>query len=289
MDAPSDLPIDASAPPQEPGSPQPKSEPASESSPSAHPPSKEADATLLRSFSDRAWGVLLAPYQTFRHHDPAWGWGQAWGLVAVAGILVGIMGLLRVDHDKVGDWVWERTKANMSATQLKQMENPDVEEATAKMRRVQAFLGKLGSVLGPPLLGLIGLVFGAAFLYLVAQVLGNEPPDPVRCLSVAAFVSLANLIDLCGSGVGVLLSNGLPRPNLSALADPFTQPLLSAALGRLSPGLVAYYVLLAAGLEGSLGLSRKRALAVAGGTFLIVSLLLIGVGGLGKLQMEAGS
>ena len=284
MDAPPESPRDATAPLPEP-TPPPSSEPGA----SAHPPPKEAEATLLRSFSDRAWGVLLAPFQTFRHHDPAWGWGQAWGLVAVAGILVGVLALVRVDHDKVGAWVWERTKANMSATQLKQMENPDVEEATAKMRRVQAFGTKLSSVLGPPLLGLMGLVFGAGFLYLVAQVLGKEPPDPVRCLSVAAFLSLANLIDLCGSSVGVLLSNGLPRPDLSALADPFTQPLLAAALGRLSPGLIAYYVLLTAALEGSLGLTRKRALAVAGGTFLVVSLLLIALGGLGKLQMEAGS
>lgn len=240
----------------------------------------------MRSFSDRAWGVLLAPFQTFRHHDPAWGWGQAWALVAAVGVLVGVIGLLRVDHDKVGDWAWERAKANMSATQLKQIENPDAAEMLAKTRRVQAFIGKLGSVLGPPLLGLIGLVFGAGFLYLVCHVLGKEPPDPIRCLSVAAFISLANLLDLCGSGMGALLSNAMPRPNLSALADPFTQPVLSAALGRISPSLVAYYVFLAAALEGSLGLSRKRALLVAGGTFVVVSVILIGVGGLSKLQME---
>lgn len=255
----------------------------------AHPPAKEAVSTLLRSFSDRAWGVLLAPFQTFRHHDPSWGWGQAWGFVALVGILVGILGLVRVDHERVGNWTWERATANMNKAQRAQVDNPEVAEMMAKSRRVQAFLGKLSSVLGPPLLGLIGLVFGAAFLYVVSMVFSKEPPDPIRCLSVAAFVSLANLIDLCGSGMANLLANALPRPNLSAFVDPFTQPLLTAVLGRLSPGLMAYYLLLTAGLEGSLGLTRRRAIAVSVVTFLVVTLIMVGLGGLSKLQQGGAS
>ena len=70
---------------------------------------------------------------------------------------------------------------------------------------------------------------------------------------------------------------------LAALADPVGQPLLTAALSRLSPAVLYYYVLLAAGLAGSCGLRRGRALALSGGLYAGVSALLIGLGALGKL------
>ncbi|MBL4849915.1 MAG: YIP1 family protein, partial [Planctomycetes bacterium] len=253
------------------------------------PPPKEPDLALFRRFSERIWGVLLAPFQTFRHHDPAWGWGQAWGLVAVAGILVGVIGLVQTDHDRFQEWQWQRVLAAMKPAQRKQVESPQAAEMIAKSQRFQAFFTKIGSVLGPPLLGLIGLVIAAGFLFLVGQILGKEPPDPMRCLSIAAFASLANLIDLAGAGVGAALASPLSRPDLSALVDPFKQPILLTALSRIGPGVLLYYLLLAAGLEGSMGLSRKRAVAVAAVTFLGTSAVLIGFVGLSQLVSGASS
>lgn len=242
----------------------------------------------LESTSDRVFGVLLAPFQAFSGHDASWGWGKPWAIVAFAGLVVGVIFLARIDADAFQHWAWEKSQANMSKEQRAQLEQPEVAEMMAKGRRVQSFLMKAGALAGPPLIGLVGILFAGFWLYLVANFLAKEPPDPMRCFSVAAYASLANLVDLAGAGAGVLMANPMPRPNLSALvSDPMTQPLLSASLERIGPGLFLYYLLLTAGLERSLGLTRRRAVLVTVGVYLLVSLLAISMGALGQLGVKA--
>lgn len=254
------------------------------------PPRKEYEpVTALDGFSARVWAVLLSPFAAFAAHDPTWGWARPWALVALVGILAGSLGLMRTDSAAVDTWAWERALNQMGPAQRKQVENPETAEQIAKFRRLQGFFGKVAAVAGPPLLGLGGLVFMGGLLFVIGKVWSPEAPDPLRCFSLAAFVGLANLIDSLGAALGGLLSNPIPRPNLSALVDPFSQPLLSAGLSRLGPGLLLYYVLLAAALQGGLLLSRKRAIAVSGLLYLLASLVLIAFGALGALgQAQQG-
>ena len=252
------------------------------------PPRKEAEPSEpLQGFGAQVWAVLLSPFAAFRQHDPTWGWGRAWALVAAAGMLAGIIGLARVDSAAVQTWAWERTLNTMAPAQRKQVESPPAAENIAKFRRLQGFFGKVAAVAGPPLMGLAGVVFMGGLLFLIGRAWSPEAPDPLRCFSLAAYVSLANLLDSLGAAWGGLLANAIPRPDLSALVDPFAQPLVGAALGRLGPGLLLYYVLLTAALEGGLLLSRKRALVVSGSLYLLVSLVLIALGALGKAQQGA--
>ena len=79
--------------------------------------------------------------------------------------------------------------------------------------------------------------------------------------------------------------NPLARPDLSALVDPFSDPLVSAALSRLGPGVLLYYLILAAGASESLRLGRLKACSLAGSLYAAVSLAHLGLGALGQLQL----
>lgn len=288
--------------------PQPELEPASPHAPPEPersdlepfaPPAGQAPARKERDLSDapkgfwaRAQAVLLAPFAAFERHDSSWGWWQPWLLVAALGVLVGGISLARIDHEAWQTKQFERQLDQMSPTQRKQMEKPEVAEMLAKGRRFGIFFTKAALILGPPLFGLIGLVLAAGLLFLVARFLGDskEPFEVATALSVAGYLSLANVISYLGEGFGYLLGNPQPSASLAALADPVGQPLLSAGLSRLSPAVLYYYVLLAAGLAGACGLRRGRALAVSGGLYAGVSAALIGVAALGKLgaSFQAG-
>jgi len=288
-----------------PVSDEPQQEPQQEPPPAATPlepfvpPAAPAPARKEQDLSDAPTGfwarvvaVLLAPFAAFERHDLSWGWWQPWLLVAALGVLVGGVSLARIDHEAWQTKQFERQLDQMSPTQRKQMEKPEVAEMLAKGRRFGIFFTKAGLILGPPLLGLVGLVLVAGLLFLAARFLGEtkEPFEVATALSVAGYVSLANVLAYAGEGFGYLLGNPQPSVSLAALADPVGQPLLTAALSRLSPAVLYYYVLLAAGLAGSCGLRRGRALALSGGLYAGVSALLIGLGALGKLgaSFQAG-
>ena len=260
---------------------------------SPEPARKERDLSdAPRSFGARALAVLLAPFAAFERHDPSWGWWQPWLLVAALGVLVGGLSLARVDHEAWQNQQWQRQLDQMPAAQRKQMEEPEVADVLAKGRRFTVFFTKVVLILGPPLIGLVGLVLAAGLFFLAARSLGSpeEPLELASALSLAGYVSLANLVAYAGEGFGYLLGNPQPSASLAALADPVGQPLLSAALSRVSPALLYYYVLLAAALTGACGLRRGRALALSGGLYAAVSALLLGLAALGKLgaSFQAG-
>ncbi|MGE0711787.1 MAG: hypothetical protein AB7N76_30730 [Planctomycetota bacterium] len=256
--------------------------------PGVHPPRKEAAPPVPETFFARVLAVLLTPFQAFRVHDASWGWWQAWMLVAAAGVLTGAISLWRVDHEAWQHAQWERVLEQMPAAKRKQIEKPEVAEQMEKFRRFQAFLSKVGRVAFPPLGGLFGVLFAGALIFVAGRALAPEPPDLPRCLSVAAFASLANLIAWAGEGWGALLGNPQPTTSLAALTDPLGQPVLAAALSRVDPALFAYYLLLAAGLAGSARLRTSVACALSGGLYVLASLALVGMSAASKAMSGMG-
>jgi hypothetical protein len=103
----------------------------------------------------------------------------------------------------------------------------------------------------------------------------------MRCISLAAYLSLINVLHYAAKGVGVLSGNALPATNPSGFVSEIHQPVLHECLERLDPITVAYYVLLAVGLRCSLRLPRKKAIGVSVVAYLAVSLCWIGLAGVG--------
>jgi hypothetical protein len=249
----------------------------------ALPRKEEAPPGGPETFWARVWATLLTPFQAFRHHDPTWGWWQPWLLVAVIGVTAGGISLAKVDHEDWQEKQWQRLLDQMPPAKRKQMEKPEVAEGMAKFRRFQTFLTKASKVAGPPLVGLLGLVFAAFWLFLAARFVGPEPAELARCMSIAAYCSLANLIAYAGEAWGSLQGNPQASSSLAALSDPLEQPVLAAALSRVDPAVWAYYLFFAAGLAGSCRLSKGRALGVTFTLFVLSSLALVGLAGLGQL------
>lgn len=219
--------------------------------------------------------TLVEPAAAFARHDAAWGWIGPWAIVALAGVLYGLIYLARVDVTALQAVAQERAlDANPMAR--KAMNDPAAAEAVQTVQRFTAFATKVQLVAGPPFAGLAGILL-AGGLMAAASALpfsGRKGRvEPMRALSLAAHCSLVNLVGIGAQAIGALSGNPMPDTSPANLVDPFTHPVAYAALGRLDPVTIYYYALVAAGLEGSLRLAPRVARGLAWGTFALVSLL----------------
>lgn len=223
----------------------------------------------------RLLGVLLDPRETFAHHDAAWGWLGPWLVVSLAGVLCGLLFLARIDVDAMVKAQNEAAFERMDPAQRKLIEgNPQAQEFADMGARAGAFLAKLGAVAGPPLGNLVGLVVAGGLLFGAAR-LGAGRPELTRCLSVAAHAQAVNLVAVAATGLAILTGNGQPTTSPANLVDRLAHPVAFAALSRLDPVAVLYYVAVAAGLERSLRVPRQKALQLTVGAFLALSLLTV--------------
>jgi hypothetical protein len=243
-----------------------------------------------RGFKERALAVLCTPERAFEFHTAAWGWVQPWLAVVALGLLLGVVTLVRVDLSAVAQRQFERTLDSMPAQQRALMETQ-----METMGRFQGFAMKAQALGGPPLGALIQiLVFGAA-VFAGSRVLGGEktPLDLMRCLSLVAWAGLADGLSYAARAVGVLLGTAIPMSSPAGFADPLDHQVLHVALSRLDPTVALFYVLLGVGLVVSLRFPRKRALLLSGGLYGGLSLLLVGMAGIGamaqKMSQGAGS
>jgi hypothetical protein len=257
----SDAVIEASGPDGGPVPEPPRDAPG----PSPAPRKAEVAEVAVPPLVERLEGTLFAPFETLRRHDAAWGWVGPWLLVAVAGLLFGLVYLARIDVDAVRVAEQERAFDRMPAATRRNMEQPEVQETMATFGKFMGFMTRTGLVLGPPILGLVGMVIAGGLIFAVALVHAKHGArvDLARSISLAAHVGLSNLVSTVACTVGALSGNPRPSASLAAFVDPFDRPVLAALLGRLEPSTVLYYVLLVAGLVGSIGLARQRALFVA--------------------------
>lgn len=254
--------------------------------PKARPDEDVAVPPLL----ERVEGVLGAPFETLRRHDATWGWVGPWLVVALAGLLFGLVYLARVDVDAVRAAEQERAFDRMPAATRRSMEQPEVQSTMETVGKFMGFMTRVGLVLGPPLLGLVGVVVAGGLVFVVALVHRKQGAraDLARSISLASHVALANLVSTAACTVGALSGNPRPTAGLAALVDPFDRPALAALLGRLDPGTVLYYVLLVAGLVGSIQLPRRRALVVALAAWLAGTLFAVGAAS-AAMSMGGGS
>lgn len=229
---------------------------------------------------ERVRGVLLDPRATFARHDAAWGWSGPFVLVALAGVLFGLVFMARVDITAVQRAASERAFEKMDAATRRRMDDPKVKEIVETSQRFTAFGTKVWLVVGPPVSGLVGMLvagglcFGAAYVLRLRHVSAPRP-DLMRAISLAAHVSLVNLIGLGAQTLGALTGNPGPTTSAAHLVDMFDHPVLAAGLGRVDPVVLLYYVVLAAGLERSLRFPRPLALGLAAGAYVGVSLLAV--------------
>lgn len=242
---------------------------------------------------ERVRGVLLEPRATFARHDAAWGWAGPFALVALAGVLFGLVYMARVDVAAFQRAARERAFEQLDPVARRRMDDPQVKEQVEKFGRLSAFGTKVWCVVGPPVSGLGGvlicggLCFGAATL--VHRRHPSAPrPDLMRSISLAAHVSLVNLVGLGALTLGALTANPQPTTSAANLVDPFTHPLVATVLGRVDPVALLYYVVLAAGLEASLRFPRQLAVSLAGGAFLATTALQLAAAGVSVAVSAAG-
>lgn len=243
---------------------------------------------------ERIRGVLVEPGATFGRHDPAWGWVGPWLVVALAGVLYGLVVLARIDVVAVQQAEAERAMEQLDPATRRRIESdPKAQEVLATTQRFVAFFGKVGLIVGPPVTGLGGLLLGGMLCFAASTVAarrtpGAPRPDLTRCLSLAAHVSLVELVGLGALTVGVLSGNHAPSTSAVNLVDAVTRPVAAAALSRVDPVKALYWIVLAAGLHGSLGLPRRWAVGLAAGGYAVVSLGVVGLAGLGALASKLG-
>ena len=253
-------------------------------------PKDDDDNVAVPPLLERVEGVLGAPFETLRRHDATWGWVGPWLVVALAGLLFGLVYLARVDVDAVRAAEQERAFDRMPAATRRSMEQPEVQSTMETVGKFMGFMTRVGLVLGPPILGLVGVVVAGGLVFVVALVHRKQGAraDLARSISLASHVALANLVSTAACTVGALSGNPRPTAGLAALVDPFDRPALAALLGRLDPGTVLYYVLLVAGLVGSIHVARGRALAVAAAGWLAGTLFAVGAAS-AAMSMGGGS
>lgn len=257
---------------------------------------EELDPGPVPPLTERVREVLLEPRAAFRRHDAAWGWTGPFVLVALAGLVQGLVYMARVDITAVQAAASERQMEQLDPAVRRRVESdPKVKEMTETTQRFTAFASKVAVFVWPPVGGVGGLLLAGGLCFGAAQVLrlrrSDAPrPDLMRSISLAAHVSLVNLVGLAATTVGALSGNPMPYTSAANLVDPFAQPVVSAGLSRLDPVLLLYYGVLAAGLEGSLRFPRRLALAGAAGAYLLISLAVVGFTGAMTLlgQMAGG-
>ncbi|MCO5170832.1 MAG: hypothetical protein M9894_31270 [Planctomycetes bacterium] len=249
----------------------------------------------LPPLAERIRGVLLEPGATFARHDPSWGWIGPWLVVALAGVLYGLVVLARIDVVAVQRAEAERAMEQLDPATRRRIESdPKTQEILETTQRFMAFAGKVGLIVGPPVTGLGGLLVGGMLCFGASALLarrrpGAPRPDLTRCLSLAAHVSLVELVGVAARTIGALGGNHAPSTSAVNLVDAITQPVAAAALSRLDPVTLLYWAVLAAGLHGSLGLPRRASLGLAAGGYAAVSLGAVAIAGLGALASKLGA
>lgn len=228
--------------------------------------------------AERLRDVLLAPRETFARHDASWGWVGPWAIVALVGVLCGLLYLARFDVTELQRVATERSFEQLPAAQRKAMDDPKVAEVLETTRRFTAFGTKVFLVLGPPVIGIGGmlvtggLLFGATLLFRKR----GARPDLMRAISVAAHAKVVSLIGLLAGALGTLTGNSMPQTSPAGLVDPFAHPVAAAALSQLDPVAIFHYMVLAAGLEASLRVPRRAAIGLTVGAYAAIAAASIG-------------
>ncbi len=229
--------------------------------------------------------VLRDPFGTVAGVRAEHGWARPWLLVAVAGVLYGVLVLARFDLAAIQAARSARELDRLPAAQRKELERPEIAEFVEKGARAKALGTKAWLVLGPPVAGLARIGFTAAFVLAVCALLRGRGAvvEPRLAAVVAAHAGLVDLVGLAAQAVSAAAGHPAPLTSLAHLADDLTQPAAFAALSRLDPVLLCGWLALAGGLAGACRVPRRIALGLALGGWAAVSALAVALGALAQL------
>lgn len=227
---------------------------------------------------ERLRGVLLEPRETFARHDASWGWIGPWAVVALIGVVCGLLYLARFDVTELQRVAGERAFEQMPAAQRRALDDPKVVEMMETGRRFSAFATKLVLVVGPPIFGIGGMLITGGLLFGAALLCRKRGarPDLMRAISVAAHAKVVSLIGLFATGLGALTGNFMAQTSPANLVDPFVHPIAVAALSQLDPVAILHYAVLAAGLEASLRVPRAAAVRLTIAAYVALALASVG-------------
>lgn len=223
----------------------------------------------------RVRAVLGAPWAAFARHDARWGWAAPWLVVAALGLVYGALALATVDFEAVTRATQERAldTAKLPVEASAAASGPEVQEAQAMMVRFGTFMAKVKLLAAPPLGGLVSIVVFGVLAFAASRLFA--PPErraePIRAISMSAYAHLPQGLGYVALALAVLAGNPAPNTSPAALVDPFAHGVAATVLWRLDPTTLYGYALFAAGLEGTCGLARGRALAVALGLWAAVT------------------
>lgn len=229
---------------------------------------------------ERLVAVLVTPWEAFGQLHGGWGWAAPWVIVSCLGILAGIANVANGQFTVVVERQMQRQMAAKQAElEAQGIELP--EEALDFQRKLGIFSVKIGSVVGPPLTGLWGLLIFATLAFVAILVCGDpRRTELMRSVSLVAWCGLAQGVGYVAQTLASIGGSPAPTTNLSYLVDAVERPLAAAALGRLDPVTLYFYGLFALGLHRAGGVPLRVSALFAGGCYLGLSLLQLGLGAL---------
>ncbi|MCA8924584.1 MAG: hypothetical protein KDD82_22420 [Planctomycetes bacterium] len=222
--------------------------------------------------------VLGSPRAAFAAHEPQqWGWVLPLALVLVLSLLAGGVGVLSgsIEH-------------NLEAVQA-QLEAQGTPEAQREQAlKVASAMQYAGPLVISPAFSVLWAVGIAGVLTLLGLVLqpGGEPVAFRRALSMSAHASLVVCLGLAATLIGSLSGNPMPSTSLVHVASPGSVG--GAIASRLDPISILYYLVLAAGMQASLGFSRGASWLLCGGLYGGASALIV-LGALAGKMMSSQS
>lgn len=229
--------------------------------------------------------VLRAPFGALAGVRAEHGWARPWLIVAVAGVLYGVLYLARFDLAAIQAAQSARGLDRLPAAQRKELERPEVKEIMEKAARATALGTKAWLVLGPPVAGLARIGFTAAFVLAICALLRGRGAivEPRLAAAVAAHAGLVDLVGLAARAVAAAAGQYAPLTSLGNLADPADQPVAFAALACVDPVALCGWLAVAGGLAGACRVPRRMALALAACGWAAVSALAVAMGAFAQL------
>lgn len=244
--------------------------------------------------AERLRGVLLEPRETFARHDASWGWVGPWAVVALIGVVCGLLYLARFDVTELKRLEMERAFEQLDPATRKMMEDPKAAEGIATWAKMQAFGSKAWLVVGPPVAGIGGMLLTGGLLFVTTLLLRKRGarPDLMRAISVAAHAQVVGLIGVLACALGAITGNSGAQTSPINLVDPIVHPVIATALAQLDPVAILHYAVLAAGLEASLRVPRRLAVTLTAGAYVTLGVVELSLAGIavaaGQLGKQAG-
>ncbi len=214
---------------------------------------------------ERIRGVLLAPRETFRALDPAWGILGPWLAIAAAGLLLALVHVARGDAKHLAAERWAYQQTFFTDQQRRALAQA---ESSVDMSRWISFSASVGTFAAPTLGSILAIVAGGIVLLGASTLLGGRR-DLLGSIVVAAHAKLVLVVGYGILALALLLGNPEPATSLKNVADEVANPAAAIALDVFDPIAIWHAVLIAIGLACALRVKPRRAAAFGVAFYLV--------------------